>query len=688
MSGVASGNYNIGMPCRHCLLKLIVALFFLLSALPGQSLTLSKNESIYQLSAEVSLLEDPSGELSLANVSSPKFQRKFRPWPDAGDISLGFSESAYWLRLTILRDEDAPPNWLIEIPYLGLENIEFYAPDQLPVLTGSARLFSTRPVAHRFFLFPVAVTTERRDYYFRLQSQYALTVPINIWKPKAFYEEAQKTLTLQALYFGGLIALLLYNFFLWVSLRDLRFLLYTLFCSLLGLGIFAGNGFGRLFIWPDASDFDVISQTLFISSALVFGIEFAVVFLKGRDVAPRITRALHVLATVSAVIALLLTCSLWLEIPRYWIYQGFVFTSLIATPLIIGAGIAAVRRAIPGARFFLLAWCMLLGGGVVASLRIFGLVQTNAFTAYSVQISSAAEMLLLAFALADTVRHERDEREHAQRQALASSEQLMRLMKESEQRLEKAVEERTAQLKLSLATEQALLAQYVRFGSLISHEFRNPLGIIDSQVALMRKSPAADSPDQISRLDTIASATQRLVKMFDQWLADGQARPDIRPMTVAPVAVANWLPQFLKENQAFVGRHAIETQIDPAAPLLHADKELLDIALLNLLDNACKYSAPDSTIIIASRRKAGFVGISIKDHGVGVAPEHQQEIFEEYVRIPSEHGARGTGLGLPFVKNIINNHHGHIELTSEPGYGSTFTMWFPDMPDSAQDTKR
>ncbi len=661
----------------------MVTLLFSLHALPGQCLTITNNESVYSLAAEVSLLEDPGGELGLAEVSSPKRQAAFRPWSEPGDISLGFSESAYWLKLTLSRSENAPSNWLIEIPYLGLENIAFYAPDQPPVLTGSALPFSSRPVAHRFFLFPVTIETEPRHYYFRLQSHYALTVPINVWKPKAFYEQAQKTLTIQALYFGGLLALLIYNFFLWVSLKDLRFLLYTLFCSLLGLGIFAGNGFGRLFIWPDASEFDVISQTLFISSALVFGIEFAVAFLKGREVAPHGTRALHVAAAVSAAIALLLAGSLWAPISRYWIYQAFIFTSLIATPLIIWTGIAAWRRDVPGARFFLFAWCLLLAGGVVASLRIFGLVQTNAFTAYSVQISSAAEMLLLAFALADTVRHERDEREQAQQQALASSEQLMRVMRESEQRLEKAVEERTAQLNLSLASEKAVLAQYVRFGSLISHEFRNPLGIIDSQVALMRKALPTRSTDHRSRLDAIAGATQRLVKMFDKWLSDGQARPDIRPMTVAPILIATWLPHFLQENRAFFGQHTIRTLTDPAVQWLHADKELLDIALLNLLDNACKYSPADSEITIASCRKPGFAGILVTDLGVGVAPEHHEEIFEEYFRIPADDGARGTGLGLPFVKNIVNNHHGHVELTSQPGHGSTFTLWFPDVEDES-----
>lgn len=665
---------------------LLLALFCGLAAPPGYGLTLLKNENVHRLSTEVSLLEDPRGQLSLADVSSPTFQAKFRAWTKPGDISLGFSESAYWLKLTLSRTDDVPPNWLIEIPYLGLENIEFYAPDQAPVLTGSALPFSTRPIAHRFFLFPVNTESEPRTYYFRLKSQYALTVPINVWKPKAFYEDAQKTLTVQALYFGGLLALLLYNFFLWISLKDLRFLLYTLFCSLLGLGIFAGNGFGRLFFWPDASEFDVISQTLFISNALVFGIEFAVVFLKGQEVAPRCTRALHAAAAVCAAVAILLAGSLWVDIPRYWVYQTFILTSLIATPLIIWTGAAAVRRDIPGARFFLFAWCLLLAGGVVASLRIFGFVQTNAFTAYSVQISSAAEMLLLAFALADTVRHERDEREHAQQRALASSKQLMEVMRESEQRLEKAVEDRTAQLNISLASEKAVLAQYVRFGSLISHEFRNPLGIIDSQVALMRKELTAAGTGHHPRLDTIAGATQRLVKMFDKWLSDGQARPDIRLMTVTPVVIATWLPQFLQENRAFIGQHSIEITLDHRVELLHADKELLDIALLNLLDNACKYSVPDSVVTIASCYKPGFVGISVIDHGIGVAREHQEEIFEEYFRIPSEDGARGTGLGLPFVKNIVNNHHGHIDLISEPGRGSTFTMWFPEADDEPDST--
>jgi signal transduction histidine kinase len=328
----------------------------------------------------------------------------------------------------------------------------------------------------------------------------------------------------------------------------------------------------------------------------------------------------------------------------------------------------------------LLAWCILLGGALIASLRLFGVIQANVFTNYSVQIASAIEMLLLALALADTVRYERDEREQAQRQALTSKEALINLARESEQKLEQAVMDRTEKLRISLANEKTMMAQFVRFGSLISHEFRNPLGIIDSQVAVMRKELALGNASQEGRLDTISSATQRLVKMFDKWLADGPHGTDIRTLQKSELTIAQWLPQFLQENRMFLSNRRIDLQLDDSVTDLYTAKELLDIALLNLLDNACKYSPSSSTITITSSRKPGFIGINVIDRGNGIAIEHHERIFDEYFRIPSDAGARGTGLGLPFVKNIMDNHDGHIELQSMPGYGSTFTLWFPELP--------
>jgi len=646
---------------RHLFaLGLALAMF----AISAQALTLGSNDQVRDMSADIAWLEDPTGQQGLTEISSPANETHFKKWGQSGDMNLGFSASAYWVRLRLAREPGATPNWIIEIPYLGLEKLDFYAPGHPPVATGAARPLLSRAMDHRYFVFPVMLETESQDYYFRIQSQYAL-------------EDTQITLLVQALYFGGLLALLIYNFFLWVSLRDLRFLLYTLFCTLLGLGIFAGNGFGRQFLWPNAADFDVISQTLLINCSFIFGMRFALVFLKGREVARNSWRALNVSSVVCIVIAALLLSTLWVAMPTSWIYQLFLLNSMVAVPLVLWTGFCALRKNVTGARFFLVAWCLLLGGGIIASLRTFGIVPTNSFTAYSIQIASSAEMLLLALALADTVRYERDERELAQRQVLASTRELMQVTKESAQRLELAVEERTSQLKMSLASEKAVLAQYLRFGSLISHEFRNPLGIIDSQVALLKKELPPEEANARMRLDTIISATQRLVKMFDTWLSDGQAKTDIRPMQVRRIMIADWLPPFLKANRMFFSSHQILLILDPLVMELQADQELLDIALVNLLDNACKYSPEAAQIIITSCAKPGFTGIRVTDNGIGILPEHQDKVFEEYFRIPSSEGKRGTGLGLPFVKNIVNNHRGHVELSSVPGEGSSFTMWFP-----------
>jgi two-component system, sensor histidine kinase LadS len=672
------------MSTNQTILKIIFTLFFGLFAFSANGLTLSKEETGRRLTSDIYLLEDKSGAMDIETVRSPLVQSQFQPWAKKGDVSLGFSRSAYWLKVSIARQSDAPPNWLIEIPYLSLETIDFYAPGQAPILTGSARAFSSRPIASRYFLLPITPATETQDYYIRVTSQYSLTIPIDVWRPRPFYEDAQRTLTIQALYFGGLLALLIYNFFLWISLKDLRFLLYTMFCSLLGLGIFAGNGFGRLFLWNDASAFDVISQSLLISMSLVFGIQFASLFLKISEVAPQSSRILNITSIISGTVSVLLLASLWIDIPTYWIYQVFIVNSVFAIIFIIWTGISTRHKKITGSRFFLLAWCMLLCGGIVGGLRAFGLVPNNFITGYSVQISSAAEMLLLAFALAEMVKNERDARDLAQRQAFDSSQQLMQVLKQSEERLEKAVEERTEQLRVSLANEKTVLAQYVRFGSLIAHEFRNPLGIIDSQVALLKKELAMGISNSGPRLDTISGATHRLVKMFDQWLSDGKAKPNSRPMQIIAINIPLWLPQFLHENRMFHASHQIEPILNSSVDTLYADKELLDIALVNLVDNACKYSASGSPITISTKRKLGYIGISVIDHGMGIAPEHRELVFEENFRIPSEKNTMGTGLGLPLVKNIVNNHGGHIELQSQTGQGSTFTMWFPEQADASR----
>ena len=111
--------------------------------------------------------------------------------------------------------------------------------------------------------------------------------------------------------------------------------------------------------------------------------------------------------------------------------------------------------------------------------------------------------------------------------------------------------------------------------------------------------------------------------------------------------------------------------------MIWADEQLLNILLLNLIDNACKYSPSDSTVRIETRYRPNMTGIAVIDQGRGIPKQFHEEIFVEYFRVNPESKVPGTGLGLPFVKRIVSLHGGDIELISGAGQGSTFCVWLP-----------
>ena len=256
-------------------------------------------------------------------------------------------------------------------------------------------------------------------------------------------------------------------------------------------------------------------------------------------------------------------------------------------------------------------------------------------------------------------------------------------MRSQEAVLEKTIQERTLELNIALRKEKEVLGQYVRFGSLISHEFRNPLGVINSQATLLKKEQPLNEKGA-ERITTIKTAVRRLVKLFDKWLEGDRLETLLeREIVKRPIAAKAWLEQLLKKNTALLEEHQITIAAESPDCEIQADPDMLEIAMLNLLENACKYSEPQSRIIITTVRKDGWSGFSVTDEGIGISESHQTEIFNDYLRVenPSQ---PGLGLGLAFVKRIMLAHGGSVSVTSTLGIGSTFTLLFPtdnDTPD-------
>ncbi|GAB3356159.1 MULTISPECIES: sensor domain-containing diguanylate cyclase [Giesbergeria] len=405
----------------------------------------------------IEALEDRTGQLTIETVRQLAQTGQFVPVDSAkGDLNFGFTTSAYWLRIPLHRRMDAPTRWLLEVPYGQINTLQWYPPTGSALSTGNDLPLSSRPVFHRHFAFPLELDTAEQFFYLRARSDYALTLPLVLWSTEAFARHEQWELIWQSLYYGALLSLLLYNFLLYCSLRDRRFVLYTLYTLFFGLGMLAGNGYGRLFFWTDAPAFDAVSQSTILCLAAMFGAHFTRVFLHTSQRAPRLDRWLQGHATAFLLLASGFLASLHVAVPIMLLNQWVLFNALGMGVAIAVAGWRVQRSGEHNIRFFLLAWGVLWLGVLVASLRAFGGLPSNVFTSYALQIASAVEMLLLSLALADIIHAERRSREQSQQQALQAQQQMLAVLRHSEENLERAVRERTAELEHANAQLQVL----------------------------------------------------------------------------------------------------------------------------------------------------------------------------------------------------------------------------------------
>ena len=131
---------------------------------------------------------------------------------------------------------------------------------------------------------------------------------------------------------------------------------------------------------------------------------------------------------------------------------------------------------------------------------------------------------------------------------------------------------------------------------------------------------------------------------------------------------------------AIENRHGnIDLDLNPIEGILYADELHITNMLHNLIDNAIKYSEGEPRIRLSTRTEGGYAVLQVADHGIGIAKEDQKHIFEKFYRVSTGnvHNVKGFGIGLNYVAQVVQLHHGKISLASEPGQGSTFTISLP-----------
>ena len=216
----------------------------------------------------------------------------------------------------------------------------------------------------------------------------------------------------------------------------------------------------------------------------------------------------------------------------------------------------------------------------------------------------------------------------------------------------------------------------------VSHELKTPVGA----VALLAEAvlDAAEDPHQVRRFGSkILHEANRLSGLVTELIALSRLHNAERVPDLAIVDVDTVLRNALGRCQLSVESANMQITVDaPEGLLVAGDATSLVTALSNLIDNAVSYSPPNSPVSVSAQLANGFVEIAVADQGRGIAPEHQELVFERFFRVDQalSRSTGGTGLGLAIVKRVALNHGGDVQLRSALGAGSTFILRIPAPP--------
>lgn len=227
--------------------------------------------------------------------------------------------------------------------------------------------------------------------------------------------------------------------------------------------------------------------------------------------------------------------------------------------------------------------------------------------------------------------------------------------------------------------------------SVVSHDLRNPIGAVITGVRFLLDEPEIlEDPEAVREqlylvLRSAESADRLLRDLLDLTSTGGEQ------LAIEPAEVR--VPALVDEVLAIVGPRAdeadveLEVDLDEALPVLRADRERLNQVLLNLLDNAIKFTPPGGQVELGAHEEGpDAVRLRVSDTGPGIPRNEQDRIFERYWH-SGGNGTPGTGLGLAIVKEIVGRHGGRIELESRPGEGTTFVIILPLDSGSEEETE-
>lgn len=701
---------------RKYLLTTLWLLSMLLSGMVhAGSVTVGPGEIHQGLGRHLQYYLDRSGQMSLEDIRrlpDSAFQPSRFDTPN-----FSFTSAHVWLRLKVNWQAPDRHSYMVWQQYPLTDHFTFYRPDGKggyeASRTGDQLPFLQRELPVRAFGFALTARPGQSDtYFFELHGAGTINVDLQLTSINQAMADTETRHLLLGLYYGGLIALLLFNLVLFFTLRESIYFYYTLYGAGLGLAFFDVNGFAFRYFWPETVWMNT-TFLVFVFLSMHAQAQFTRKFLNLQQEWRKLDRLFKLFMACN-----LLAFAAVFFAPARMLYPASQHLAAIIALLCLLAGIGLWRRGYKLARFFTLASGFYVSGMLIYVMQNFGILPTSIFSNYSVQIGSSLELVLFSFALADRINLMKDEKSALE---TAAHQQLV----EHSQTLELKVNERTQDLLKSLRTvnekHEALLAvqqqlvQSEKMSSLgglvagVAHEINNPANFTRLSAEnlgrdiLRLQNFLLDLTDENSDPELLADLKARFSRLEQQLslIHDGTSRlshivRDLRTFSRLDESEAqiarpgDGLAATLNLVRAQYGDSITITlqQRDPAAAGLCYPAALNQV-FMNLAVNACqaiqeqarrtgKGSLPLGILLVTTRLEGGANPVwhaEFQDTGCGMSHETRQRIFEPF--FTTKDVGSGTGLGLSVSYGVVLKHRGEISAESTPGQGSCFSIKLP-----------
>lgn len=682
-------------------------------------ISISINASNIHSINHIEVFNDSTLNNNIDLIKNKKFEKSRYETPNIE--SNGFT---FWFKFKTLIEDEHP---VININNPILETVTLYTFSGKNLIDSSRisnlQSFNKREIKTTSIAFAInqGYFNQELTFYLRVTSKNQILLPVQIGESDLLLENETFKNLIFGIYFGIILVMLLYNLFIFITVKDISYIYYVMYILFVGLTQAIFNGYAYKYIWPNNIWLSQHGLTIIGALSGISMAYFVIDFLglkKDRKYTVYIYYAIVSLYTLAIV----------LNIFNQLLFS-FNITNICAGLITLFTLYVAIIAVIDGKRtgkFFIVAWSIFLIGVIAFALRNSGVLPYNSYTNYTMPIGSALEVILLSLALADRINILKKDKEESQKREVLALQENKKILAEQNVILEKKVLERTTDLEQTneelnvtlehLQDTQVKLVESEKMASLgiltagIAHEINNPINFVSSNISPLKRD-VEDILEVLNEFESIQDSESFQAKLnginklkadldiefvktevFDiiEGISNGASRTSeiVKGLRMFSRLDESEQKKALITDCLESSLTVIQSRIKELAITVNKDfsfqEEIsclpgkLNQVFLNLITNAVDAMESIDTnreLNLSIYKENEYIKIGVKDSGKGITESDQKRIFEPFFTTKAV--GKGTGLGMAIVYSIIEEHNGRITVNSEINQGTEITIFIP-----------